>query len=290
MRRAPVTVLGLGIMGSRMAQRLLGAGHPVTVYNRTPGRAAPLAALGARVASTPREAASGADVVIGMVADDAASRAIWLGAEGALSGAGPGTIIVESSTLTVQWIRELARHAEAASVEFVDAPVTGSRQQAGAGELNFLVGGSAAAVLRVHPVLAVMARSITHLGPSGSGALLKLINNFLCGVQVASLAEAVAMIERSALDRDQALDVLINGAPGSPIVKVIAGRVLANDFTPNFMLKLLTKDLRYAIEEGQQLGIDLDMAATAHRRFEQAVAEGHGDRDMAALVEQFRRK
>ena len=141
--------------------------------------------------------------------------------------------------------------------------MTGSRNQAGAGELNFLVGGSSEMVERARPVLTVMAKSITHLGPTGSGALVKLINNFVCGTQVASFAEALAMVERSALDRDRTVSFLIGGAMGSPIVKTMAERMLAGDFTTNFALKLLAKDLDYAIEEGRKLDVRL---TTAGRR------------------------
>ncbi|MCC7010159.1 MAG: NAD(P)-dependent oxidoreductase [Acidobacteria bacterium] len=290
MTRPTVALLGLGIMGSRMARRLLDAGVPLVVYNRSPDRAAPLVALGASREDTARQAAAGAQVVLSMVSDDAASRAVWLGPDGALAGARPGSTLVESSTVTVSWVRELARAAAAVSLEVLDAPVTGSRHQAGAGELNFFVGGSAAALERVRPVLGLMARSITHLGPTGSGALMKLINNFLCGVQVAALAEALAMIERSPLDRDQAVDLLVSGAPGSPIVKTVASRILAGDFTPNFMLKLLAKDLRYAIAEAHVLSVDVSTAVNALTLFDRSIGRGDGEKDMAALVEQFRRK
>jgi len=130
-----------------------------------------------------------------MVADDNASRSMWLGELGALVGAARGTLLIESSTLAVGWVKELAAAAEARGCELLDAPVTGSKIHAPSGELSFLVGGSAAALEKARPVLAVMSRAIHHLGPTGSGALLKLINNFLCGVQAASLAEALAVIE-----------------------------------------------------------------------------------------------
>ena len=199
MSKSPIAFLGLGIMGSGMARRLLGAGFPVTVYNRNCDKAAPLAAAGARIAASPREAAAGAKVVIAMVADDAASRGLWLGEQGALAGAARGTVLVESSTLTVGWVKELAAAAAAGGFEFLDAPVTGSKMQAAAGELNFLVGGEAATLEKIRPVLVPMSRSIVHLGPTGSGALIKLINNFVCGVQVASLAEAKYMLRMSEL-------------------------------------------------------------------------------------------
>ena len=286
--RPAVAVLGLGTMGSRMAHRLLAAGFPVTVYNRSHDKAAPLVSAGARLAETPRKAIEGANVAIGMLADDRASRAVWLGAAGALDGATAGTIIIESSTLSVAWVGELAAAAAARRCEFIDAPVTGSRNQAGAGELNFLVGGAPDVLDRVQPVLAVMAKSVTYLGPTGSGALVKLINNFVCGTHIASLAEALAMVERSSLDRDRTMAVLVNGAMGSPIVKTIAERMLAPDFTTNFALKLLAKDLGYAIEEGRKLDVGLTTARTALDLLERAVRDGHGDEDMAAAIQPLR--
>jgi len=129
---------------------------------------------------------------------------------------------------------------------------------------------------------------MVHLGPTGSGAMIKLINNFVCGVQVASLAEALVMIERSGLDRAKALEVLTNGAPGSPLVKALSARMAASDYAPNFFLKLLAKDLGYAIQEGKNVDINLETAAVALKRFQEAVEAGFGEKDMAAVVEILR--
>ena len=281
-----VTFLGLGIMGGGMARRLLGAGIPLVVFNRNRAKAEAL--TGARTAATAREAAAKADVVLSMVADDVASHAMWLGDDGALAGAPRSAVLVECSTLTVEWVNELARAVAQKGNEFLDAPVTGSRAQAAAGELNFIVGGSAAALDKIRPVLAPMSRSITHLGPTGSGALVKLINNFVCGVQVASIAEALALIEGSGLDRTKALSVLLDGAPGSPLVKTITARMTAGDFTPNFMLKLMAKDLGYAVKEGRARGVSPTTAAAALEVFQQAIAAGHGEKDMSAVIELLR--
>ena len=275
-----------------MARRLLGAGFAVTVFNRNPARAEPLAAAGARVAGSPREAAAGAEVVFSMVADDAASRAIWLGPDGAIAGAARGAVLVECSTLTVAWVQELAQAAAAAAAgaECIDAPVTGSKNQAAAGELNFLTGGNAAALETIRPALNAMGRSVTHLGPTGSGALLKLINNFLAGVHVAATAEAVAWIERTELDRAQAIAFLSDSAVGSPVTKTVAARMCAPDFTPNFFLRLMAKDLGYASGEAAKAGQQLTSAAMARDVFQRAIAAGHGDKDMSAVVEPLRRR
>jgi 3-hydroxyisobutyrate dehydrogenase len=288
MPQTRVALIGLGLMGSGMARRLLGAGFPLTVYNRNPARASALAAEGAQVAASPREAAARADVVLSMVADDAASRTVWLGEHGALAGAARGSVLVESSTLTVGWIEELAREAAARGCELLDAPVTGSKPHAASGELCFLVGGSAAALDTARPALAAMSRAIVHLGATGRGALLKLINNFMAGVQAASLAEALALIESSGLDRAKALEVLTTGAPGSPLVKTLSGRMTARDYTPNFLLRLMAKDLTYALGEGRRHRVSLSTVASALELMKQAIDAGHGDQDFSALVEPLR--
>jgi len=288
MEETRVALLGLGLMGAGMAGRLLDAGYPLSVYNRTPGKAEALAARGARVAETPREAVAGAAVVLSMLADVPVCRDIWLGRGEALAGAAPGTILVESSTVTVEWIHELDHAAQEQGCPLVDAPVTGSKVQAAAGQLLFLAGGSADAVNKILPVLKVMGRDVMHVGPVGSGARLKLINNFLSGAQVAALAEAVSLIERSGLDREKALTVLTEGAPGSPLVKLLTGRMTARQYEPHFVLRLMAKDLRYAVSEADHQALDLDMGRAALRVFEHAIAAGQGEDDMSAVVEQFR--
>jgi 3-hydroxyisobutyrate dehydrogenase len=288
-QKSKIAFMGLGIMGSGMAGRLLDGGFPLTVYNRSRERSAPLEAKGARVAGTPREAGANAEIIISMVADDAASRALWLGPDGALAGAKPGTLIIESSTVSVGWIRELGELAIKNKLEMLDAPVTGSRGAAGAGQLVFLVGGESAALQRATPALSAMGRDTMHLGALGSGALMKLINNFVCGVQLVSLAEAVAMIQRSDLDFPKALAVLTNGAPGSPLVKMIGARMAARDYTPNFLLHLMAKDLRYAIAEAGKYSLDLTTAKSALGRANEAIAAGFGDRDLSSVVELFRK-
>ena len=277
-------------MGSGMAGRLLSANFPLAVYNRNPEKAAPFASAGAFVAGSPREAAARADIVISMVADDAASRSVWLGEHGVLAGVSPGTVLIESSTLTVGWVSELAAAAAQRGCELLDAPVTGTKPHAASGELLFLVGGSADALAKARPALAVLSRDIVHLGPTGSGALLKLINNFVCGVQAASLAEALSLISRSSLDRETAVSVLINGAPGSPLVKTISGRAAAGDSTVNFSLRLMAKDLSYAAGEGERRGATLRTALSALEVFKQAIANGHGDKDLSAIIESLQQR
>jgi 3-hydroxyisobutyrate dehydrogenase len=291
MSKPRIAFFGLGIMGGGMARRLLSAGHPVTVFNRNCEKAAALEKEGAKVAASPRDAAQHADVIVSMVADDNASRSMWLGNDGAIASAARGTLLIESSTLTVGWVKELSEAATKHGLELLDAPVTGSKTQAAGGELNFLVGGSPAALERGRPILMTMGRSVTHLGPTGSGAMIKLINNFACGVQAACLAEAMALIERSGLDRAKALEVLLGGAPGSPLFKLISGRMVEQNYIPpNFLLPLMAKDLTYAQAEGKKLSVDLRTAEAALKLYKDSIAAGDTDKDFSAIVEQFRRK
>lgn len=283
-----IAFLGLGTMGAGMAASLLRAGFPLAVYNRTRAAAEPLAAQGARVAATPAEAAHGARLIVAMVADDAASRAVWTGETGALAAASPGAVLVECSTLSPVWIAELAALAARCSLELLDAPVTGSRAQAESGQLTFLVGGAPAALAAARSALAAMGKAIVHLGPTGSGARMKLVNNFLCGVQIASLAEAIAWLERSHMDVGQALGLLAAGAPGSPLLAGVSKRMTAPDAGLNFRVRLMEKDLQYAEDEARRCGLVLTTAEPARARFHTATAAGLGDQDIAAVVRPLR--
>ncbi len=275
-----IAFLGLGIMGTGMALRLVKAGFDVTVYNRNPDRAKPLAEAGATVATTAREAVTEADIVISMVSDDPAARAVWADA---LHGVKPGFIGIESSTVSLEWIKDWAAQVAARGGSALDAPVTGSKAAAENGELVFIAGGDAQALEKARPALAAMSKGVVHLGQSGAGATLKLINNFMCGVQLASLAEALSMVDRAGLDRAQAVDLLANGSPGSLFVRLAAGRMASGDETVNFMLKLMAKDLTYAKAEGEALGVDMATATAALAQVQAGIAKGFGDGDISGL-------
>jgi 3-hydroxyisobutyrate dehydrogenase len=284
MSKPTVAILGLGIMGSGMAGRLLSSAFPLVVYNRNRAKCAPFTAKGAASAETPHEAASNAQIIISMVADDTASREIWLGDNGALSGAPGESILIESSTLSGGWIHELSTKASERGCRFLDAPVTGTKPHAASGELTFLVGGPVEVVESARPVFSVLGRDTIHLGPVGSGALMKLVNNFVCGVQAASLGEALSLIDAGGLDRTKALSVLTGGAPGSGIVKRVADRLTANDYAPNFALRWMAKDLSYALGEATQRRVPLQTAQAALSIYQQAIFEGHGDEDFSAVT------
>jgi 3-hydroxyisobutyrate dehydrogenase len=217
-----IALLGLGTMGRGMAANLLKAGFPLTVWNRTKAKAEWLTHTAAVVADSPAQAAMNSSFVLAMLADDAASRAAWLGQDGALVAMSSGSIAIECSTLSPDWIRELHESVSRRGLRMAEAPVTGSRTQAELGQLNFLVGADDETLSAVTPVLQCMSKEILHLGPVGSGAELKLINNFLCAVQVTSFAEALVWIERTGLRLDSALDFLKRGAPGSGILSAMS--------------------------------------------------------------------
>jgi 3-hydroxyisobutyrate dehydrogenase len=285
-----VALLGLGTMGAGMAENLLKADFSLSVYNRTAAKAQALINAGAHFAPTPAEAARDASVIISMLSDDAASREVWLGRDGALEAIEKGAILIESSTVSPAWIAELAGAAAQRGAAFLDAPVTGSRMQAETGQLSFLVGGGDATLEKALPILKAMSKEVVHLGPVGSGAKMKLINNFLCGVQVASLAEGLAWIERSGLDREKALSVLKSGAPGSPLLGAISARMVSKNYAVNFLLTLMTKDLLYAQNEAARNNVVLRTAEAARGLFEVANKQGFGSEDMASVIEPLRNK
>jgi 3-hydroxyisobutyrate dehydrogenase len=279
-----IAFFGLGIMGIGMARRLLGAGYQLTVYNRNASKAEPLASEGAKVAASPRDAVKGAGVLIAMLSDDNASRAVWLGDNGALAAAEKGAIALDCSTITVDWARELAGEAAKRGIAFLDTPVTGTKPHAANGELTFLVGGDASTLQKVRPVLQPMSKQIVHVGPTGSGAALKLINNFVCGIQAAGLAEGIAMLQRAGLNLETALPVMANGSPGSPLVKTLATRFTSNDPTVNFLLRLMAKDMKYGVGFAEENGVDPVAGKAALETFNAAVDADYGEQDLAAVI------
>jgi 3-hydroxyisobutyrate dehydrogenase len=242
----------------------------------------------ATIADSPALAVKNSAVVLAMLADDEASRAAWLGQDGALAAMPSGSIVIECSTLSPVWIRELDEAVTQRGLRMAEAPVTGSRTQAEAGQLNFLVGADQETLAAVAPVLQCMSREILHLGPVGSGAQLKLINNFLCAVQVTSFAEALVWMERTGLRLDSALDFLKRGAPGSGILSAMSERMTHRAYDVNFLLRLMAKDLRYARAAAAQVGIDVSTSSPAQDLFRQAEEQGLGEKDMSAVVEVVR--
>lgn len=286
MSGTPVAFLGLGAMGAPMARRLAGAGFDVRVWNRTPARAVVLADAGMRVCGSIAEAVSGAQFVVSIIADDQATREVMLGPSGVVESAAPGTIIIDSSTNTPGMSREVARAASAKGLAYVDAPVAGSVPQAQAGELVFMVGGDSAAVARVEPLLKVMGRQTVLMGASGSGTTIKLINNMLSGAMNAALAEAVSVAEAAGLDGARVTDLLNEGPVGSRLTRTKLPKIFKRDFSPQFQLKLMEKDLRYFLALAQELDRPVPLASLARSQLQAARRAGCAELDVCSVFYQ----
>ena len=286
---ARVALLGLGTMGSGVAQNLVKRGFPLHVYNRTREKAQPVLALGAHWADSPRAAAVQAEVILSVVGDDAASRAVWLGPEGALAGAPPGAVIVECSTLSLDWIRELNGLARERSLGFVDAPLAGSKLVAEGGTLTLLVGAELAVLESIRPVLQAFSSNVIHFGPPGSGAAYKLINNMMAAVQLAALGEGIAMAEKAGLNMQTVMQAVSTGAVSSPIVKGKVQNVVTRSFGEvHFALRWMHKDLTYALRAADALGVPLPTAAAAREVYRMALQKGLAGMDWSAVTEVIR--
>jgi 3-hydroxyisobutyrate dehydrogenase len=278
-----IAVLGLGAMGSRIAARLLGAGHPVSVYNRSPGPVRALEAAGAVPENTPRATVEGAEIVIAMVRDKEAARAIWCDQQnGALKGLDAGAIAIESSTLTPGWVKELAALVHKTGAGFLDAPVVGSRPQADAGQLIYLVGGEADIFDRARGVLSTLGGATHHIGPIGAGTTLKLAVNALFGIQVAAIAELLALLRNSDGDLAAMTEVLASLPVTSPAVKGALSLMQARLDAPLFPIDLVEKDFAYAL--GQSDAAALPMTAAGHECFTKAKAEGLAALNITAIA------
>lgn len=280
-----IALLGVGTMGAGMAANWLKKGFPLTIWNRTRARAEPFAAQGATIAATPREAAEGADIIAAMVADDDASRDVWLGPSGALESAKPGAILIESSTLTPDWVGELGAKAQERGCRFLDAPVGGSRTAAAAGQLVLFVGGDAETLEAARPALDAVALRVNHVGAIGAGATWKLINNMLIATQAAGLAEALEFARKSGFTPDQISALIGSSAAASPIVQLKLPRMIDGQFDQtDFALYLMHKDTRYAVALAEKLGAPRDVIAAAEAAFARAEAKGLGAKDFAAVA------
>lgn len=282
-----VALLGLGTMGSGMGHQLLKAGFELTVYNRTIEKAAALAAAGAKIAPSPREAVREANVIMSMVSNDEASRQVWLGEEGALAGAQEGAILVECSTLSPGWVRELAGFAAARQLPFLDVPVNGSRDAAATGNLLLLVGGPVAAMEQIRPVLEAIGRQLVHLGPVGSSTAMKLARNMLVAVQTLALGEVLTLTQRAGLNMDQVTEILLNdGGLSNGLMKRNISVMRQKTYDkPDFFLQHMRKDVSYALHLAGEVGAALPTAAATREVYQLAGNQGHDHEEFAAVFE-----
>jgi len=281
-----VAVIGTGRMGTAMLGRLAGAGHLLTVHNRTRARAEAVAARhDAAVAPTPREAVREADVVLVSLADDAAVRAAYGGPDGLVAGLAAGQVVADTSTVDPETLRGLEAAVVAAGAALLDTPVSGSVSTVEAGALLVMAGGDAAALEQARPALEAIASRIVHLGPLGAGATMKLVVNAMVHALNGALAEALVLAEKAGLDRASAYDVIAASAVGAPFVAYKRDAYLSPERTPvAFALNLVAKDLALADALAARVAAPMPQLATNREVVQRAVAAGLGDADLSALA------
>ena len=284
-----ISVLGLGAMGTRMAANLAAAGHRVTVWNRTKATTSDFAKSGPFIeAVSPREAATGADAVVSMLADDEAVTQVWLDpADGAVQGLGADAVAIESSTITPDTAKTLGAAIEKMA-SFAEAPVVGSRPQAEAGSLFYLLGGTERAVDLALPYIEVNAGATRHVGPVGTAATMKLAINGLFAAQVAAYAEVMGVLDQSDVDTDDAFETLTGLPITSPGLQRILGLIKTRQYEPNFPVELVAKDLRYLSGLAESLGANVPVIDATSGVYQAGAAhETQSDYDIAGIADRY---
>jgi 3-hydroxyisobutyrate dehydrogenase len=279
-----VGFIGTGVMGRSMCGHLLAAGYPTVVYSRTRERAAELLARGARWASSPRELASQSDVVFAIVGYPKDVRQVFLGEDGVLAGARSGSVVVDMTTSEPSLAREIGDAASLRGIASIDAPVSGGDIGAREARLSIMVGGEAAAIERVRPLFQLMGTTIVHQGPAGAGQHAKMVNQILIASNMIGVCEALLYGYRAGLDLETVLGSVSTGAAGSWSLANLAPRALRNDFAPGFAVEHFIKDMRIALAESQQMGLNLPGLALAHELYTGLLEQGEGQSGTQALV------
>ena len=284
---ATVAFVGLGRMGSGMAGRLLAAGHGVVVFNRTRDKARHLIDAGARWAGSPGEAARDVDAAVVMVSDDDASRAVWLGDHGVLAALKPGAFAIECSTLSHDWVLELAEATRARGLRFLDCPVTGLPDAAAAGELTLLIGADPDDLAAAERLLRPIATEWIRFGPPGAGTAYKLIINLMGAVQIAAAAEGIALAERAGLDVQQVVQAIGGSQAASPQVVRNSRRMAAGDHDRDIVFsgRLRHKDVLYAMQLARKLDLAAPFGATALAGLDRLITAGLGDQNESSIIE-----
>jgi 3-hydroxyisobutyrate dehydrogenase-like beta-hydroxyacid dehydrogenase len=284
-----VAFLGLGVMGGPMAGHLAGAGHQVTVYNRSAARAQAWAAQhGGAVAATPREAAAAADIVFACVGNDDDLRSVVLGEDGAFAGLKPGAIFVDHTTASAEVARELYALAKASGRQFVDAPVSGGQAGATNGALTVMCGGDADAFAAIEPVAMAFAKAVTLVGESGAGQLAKMVNQVCIAGMVQGLSEAIAFGQRAGLDMKQVLGVIGKGAAQSWQLDSRGSTMVDDQFDFGFAVDWMRKDLGLVISEARRNGARLPVTALVDQFYADIQALGGGRWDTSSLIRRLR--
>jgi 3-hydroxyisobutyrate dehydrogenase-like beta-hydroxyacid dehydrogenase len=273
-------------MGSRLAHRLLAAGHHVTGWNRSADKAHALASAGLTVAASPRAAAEGAAAVFTMVTDDAALRAVTLGDDGVVAGLARDAVLVEMSTVSPMVVRELAGPVAARGAALLDVPVSGSTITVEQGQASFVVGGEAAALERVRPWLLAMGTAVTHVGPLGLAKTMKVATNLGLAVQMLAFSEAVLLAEKAGIARASAVEALLKSVIASPMVKYRGPFVLGQmPVDAWFKVAMIQKDLQLALDAGRASGVPLPLTSVAQEWMTAARGLGLGEYDFAIVFD-----
>ena len=283
-----VGFVGLGTMGSAMAANLARAGYHLTVWNRTPGRAQALRDLGATEVDSPRDVASRSDVVLACLTDSPQVGEVLFGAEGLAEGFTRGSLFIDCSTISPASARQFASRLAELGVAMIDAPVSGGSEGAVAGTLTVMVGGEAADVERAHGVLNAVGRTVTHLGPIGSGQVAKAVNQvILCGTYL-GVAEGIVLAMKAGMDPEVVVGALAGGAAGSWVLQNRSERMINDTYPLGFKLALHRKDMGIALELSRSVGAVLPVACLAATIEDGLLAQGHGDDDNSALARAIR--
>ncbi len=283
-RRPEIGFIGLGIMGRPMVRNLMKAGYSVTVYNRSQGAVNELVAAGATKAVTPSELAGKSDVIITIVTDSPDVEAVVLGENGVVDGAQPGAVVIDMSTISPQVTRDIAQTLADKGVAMLDAPVSGGDKGAIAGTLSIMVGGDEAVFTACRDVFDALGKNIVHVGPNGMGQTVKLCNQVIVSINLLAVAESLTFATKAGADPTRVLDAVTKGAAGSWQLENLGPKMIEGDYAPGFMVKLLQKDLRLALEAGQAIEAAMPGTALVNQLFRSVQALGCGNEGTQALV------
>ena len=279
-----IGLIGLGLMGKPMGRNLLKAQFPLVVWNRTKERADDLVRDGAKFASSPRETAAQADVLITIVSDPPAVEQVLWGENGAIDGLRRGALYIDSSTVSPDLARRAARACSERGVDYLDAPVTGGTWGAEKGELVFMIGGTAQALERAKPVLEAVGKRFFLLGPNGAGQTVKLAMNMILALEVEALAESLALVTKAGVAGERLVEVMQSSMARAPVLDVKAPQILKNDYRPSFPLRLMHKDMRLALELAKQEGVPLPAGAAAYATYSAVKNAAKEDIDYAGVA------
>ena len=276
--------IGLGLMGQPISRRLLEAGHPLTVWNRTADKAKDLRAAGAAWAPSARAVAETSDIVITMVTDSTASEEVICGTSGVLEAARPGVILIDMSSIAPEMSRSIAARARARGIPMLDAPVTGAPRVAAEGKLGIMVGGPREIFEACRPVFEKLAAKLVYAGGNGMGTTLKLVNNLILGVAIHAAAEALVLAAKAGLDPQSVIEITSVGGARTGAMETRGPRMVRRDFTPHFSANNMYKDLSTALTLAEECGVPLPVASAAREILRAVKAQGKGDLDSCVVM------